>query len=764
MAKRIQQKPRKQRSLRGMARRGLSILMAMVMVISLIQISVFADVNDTEFHIMTLADIKNVVSAKNGDDASDIEICTLKVHGQDSSANGGAATKYWVIGDVGYPGINGKDSYNGTDYWKVLNTCDIVDVSKGITGLTIYYRAAGAEKECYVPGSELRVEQLTGLSGLITEIYFKNSGETPEEKSYPVYVYVEPKDGQGTINGHNYMTIGEISMPIMDPAQANIDNNYYEEYKQAISTALDSIQRFEANDWLDLKDVDWTGLYVRYGADDYESDSSQLVWHLDGKIKDKVTLFHVYYDANGGQGEVPEDTNQYAAGQPFAAMSGAGLSKENCAFLGWSVNPAATQPDQSFAIPKEGKDITLYADWKDQTAPDPDPVTEMTNFYISLDGTVRDYVDENGNAVVSGHDTSYFSGSVYTGEMAATSHDYTLVGKTNEAASTDAAIRALAPDTLKSIPSDDSVFAALRQDTKMQAYCTTNGVDINSITGENYNIYWYVVKCEDDGWHVDGVLVAKGQEPSYPVDYTVIHEYYTDGTKTSEVSQTLSGHVGDKITAADLEKKLTDAQGNTYTYTSASADLITLTDNAAANKITLRYDRTTGGGNPGGTTYYTLTVKYLEEGTDEQLAAPYISSIAAGRSYDATAQTQKAIDGYSISKVEGTVTGYMNGNVEIIVYYTTEIGDGETPLDPGPGTGGSGSGNGDTNIGDIEVPLDPGTGIGTGGDGTDIGDENVPLVPATGDSLALWVLAAVASAAGLVYLTVTGKKREQENG
>ena len=38
MAKRLQEKPRKQRSLRGMARHGLSILMAMVMVISLIQI------------------------------------------------------------------------------------------------------------------------------------------------------------------------------------------------------------------------------------------------------------------------------------------------------------------------------------------------------------------------------------------------------------------------------------------------------------------------------------------------------------------------------------------------------------------------------------------------------------------------------------------------------------------------------------------------------------------------------------------------------
>ena len=760
MAKRIQQKPRKQRSLRGMARRGLSILMAMVMVISLIQISAFADVNDTEFHIMTLADMKNVVSAENGDDVSDIEICTLKVHGQNASADGGAITKYGVFGDVGYPGINGKDTYNGTDYWKVLNTFDIVDVSEGITGLTIYYRAAGEEKECYVPGSELQVEQLTGMSGLITEIYFKDSGETPEEESYPVYVYVEPKDGQGTINGHNYMTIGEISLPVIDPAQANINNNYYEEYAQAISTALNSIQRFEANEWLDLEDVDWTGLYVRYGADDYVSDSSQLVWHLDGKIKDKTALYSVIYNANGGQGDVPVDTNLYAAGQPFAVMSGAGLSKEDCAFLGWSVNPDATQPDESFAIPKEGGHVTLYAVWKDQTDPDPDPQGEVTNFYISLNGTVWDYVDADGNKVVTGRDTSNFSGSVGTGKMTETDLSYTLVGKANEAASTDAAIRALA--NLKDVPTDADVFAALQKDEKMQAYCTANKMDITTITSEKYDIYWYVVKYENDGWHVDGVLVEKGEQPGYPVDYTVTHEYYTNGTKTGEESQTLSGHVGDKVNAADLKKQLTDAQGNTYSYTSASAESIILTDNPAANKITLRYDRTTGGGNPGGgNTYYTMTVKYLEADTEDKLADDFTTSILEGTSYDMTAQTEKVIDGYEISDVTGDkVTGFMNGDREIIVYYTVYIDDGETPLNPGPG--GDGSGDGDTDIGDIEVPLDPGTG--NNGDGTDIGDENVPLVPATGDNLALWVLAAVVSAAGLVYLTVTGKKREQENG
>ena len=237
--------------------------------------------------------------------------------------------------------------------------------------------------------------------------------------------------------------------------------------------------------------------------------------------------------------------------------------------------------------------------------------------------------------------------------------------------------------------------------------------------------------------------------------YTVVHEYYTNGEFTGKTEQHLGGKAGDVINAADITK-VTSYGGETYTYSGASADSITLAADGSST-ITLQYDRTTGGGGGDGTTYYNLVVKYLEEGTDEELAPSYTARIAAGRSYDVTAQTEKVIDGYEISQVTGDdVTGYMNGNREIIVYYTVDIDDGETPLDPGPGGDGDG-----TDIDDGEVPLDPGPG--GDGDGTDIGDENVPLVPATGDNLALWVMAAVASAAGLVYLTVAGKKREKDN-
>ncbi len=77
--------------------------------------------------------------------------------------------------------------------------------------------------------------------------------------------------------------------------------------------------------------------------------------------------------------------------------------------------------------------------------------------------------------------------------------------------------------------------------------------------------------------------------------YTVIHEYYTDGNRTGSTTSQNTGKVGDVVNAADIAK-VTTYEGNTYTYTSADKESMTLTAVAEDNVITLRYDRTTGGG------------------------------------------------------------------------------------------------------------------------------------------------------------------------
>ena len=72
--------------------------------------------------------------------------------------------------------------------------------------------------------------------------------------------------------------------------------------------------------------------------------------------------------------------------------------------------------------------------------------------------------------------------------------------------------------------------------------------------------------------------------------YTVVHEYYTsdikDGTSTEVIN---SVKVGTTIRAKDIKKQF-EYNGNTYQYTSADPESITLKE--SGNTITLRYDRT----------------------------------------------------------------------------------------------------------------------------------------------------------------------------
>lgn len=273
--------------------------------------------------------------------------------------------------------------------------------------------------------------------------------------------------------------------------------------------------------------------------------------------------------------------------------------------------------------------------------------------------------------------------------------------------------------------------------------------------------------------------------------YVVNHTYYLDGELQGTVTdEPVPAKVGDVITAESIEKKTT-YKDNSYEYVSADKESITLGADGAYNVITLRYEGSTSIGPS--VTRYDLVVKYLEQGTEKELANTYSTTVRRGNDYDATSRTEKEIDGYVIVDVTGdAVKGTMNGDKEIIVWYEAddnEIVDPETPLNPDPGTdpddGNNNPGDGgETDIGDPETPLnpDPGTGDGTGdgagdvpGDGgeTDIGDGETPMgdLPQTGMTAApvnptvtVGLVALAMSMASLgLFFTFGRKKGEEED-
>lgn len=230
----------------------------------------------------------------------------------------------------------------------------------------------------------------------------------------------------------------------------------------------------------------------------------------------------------------------------------------------------------------------------------------------------------------------------------------------------------------------------------------------------------------------------------YPV--TVIHKYYlnTVDEKGYEDSYTLPEEETPKLEAGEsyTATPRTSNNGKDYTINSADPEGYTITVSAEGeNVITIKYLRTEKEEPiitpPTSYDYYTVTVNYFDKATGEVIHTAYTKTQREYTAYDVTAQDKIAIEGYTYVETSGdALTGTLNGNKVINVYYTkdADIDDGDTPT----------------------TPAEP---------GSDIGDDDVPTTPAqppkTGDSMGLWIAAALVSGMGLVWLALSGKKREE---
>ncbi len=234
----------------------------------------------------------------------------------------------------------------------------------------------------------------------------------------------------------------------------------------------------------------------------------------------------------------------------------------------------------------------------------------------------------------------------------------------------------------------------------------------------------------------NGVVTLRYEyEEKIPEDasYQVVHAYYENGTLVHETEPvTVSAKEGDVVTSIQQEPVY---NGVTYSFTSMDKTLPWTLEAGNNGTVTLRYDRTYNPPVGPSYTYYTVTVNYYDKDSGEVIHTAYTTTQREYTAYDVTAQDKIAITGYTYVETTGdALTGTLNGNKVINVYYTKDssIDDGNTPTDPG----------------------------------TDIGDDDVPVTPAqppkTGDSMGLWIAAAMVSGMGLIWLFLSGKKRKEE--
>ena len=138
-------------------------------------------------------------------------------------------------------------------------------------------------------------------------------------------------------------------------------------------------------------------------------------------------------------------------------------------------------------------------------------------------------------------------------------------------------------------------------------------------------------------------------------------------------------------------------------------------------------------------TYYSVTVNYLNKTDGAILHTAYVTSAAAGSTYDVTAQDKLAITGYTYDSTAGdATTGTLLSNKIVNVYYTATVEI--PPVEPPT-----------TEIPSTETPT------------TEIPDENTPTTssPQTSDPMSIaGALMTLAAAAGGIL--VFRKKKDDE--
>ncbi len=145
-------------------------------------------------------------------------------------------------------------------------------------------------------------------------------------------------------------------------------------------------------------------------------------------------------------------------------------------------------------------------------------IATATQFFVQRYGA---QMDEEGN--VTSQSTSYFTASVFDSNLTEgpRSSDYHVVYKEGVVSSDDVISEVVTK------PDDAQILAKIKDAYNGGYILASNGkaVKWDKFTTDNYEMRWYVLKCEeglwmvDDVWHVDGVVVEKEtQKPIEIVD------------------------------------------------------------------------------------------------------------------------------------------------------------------------------------------------------------------------------------------------------
>ena len=214
-------------------------------------------------------------------------------------------------------------------------------------------------------------------------------------------------------------------------------------------------------------------------------------------------------------------------------------------FLGWAVNGNPNdliQPGKTYTIPQDSAGVTLEARWSTKVGGVSQTTdSSMVNFFVALTA-----VPEGAVGWAASTEINFFTDSVYTADchvlgaevisqelyqstitLEHGGEQYVVLGATNNAnllnthnelvKKLTAGMTREGRDGRKytfqmNFPTDEEVLRQIRHMVESDTTITVNGKAVTAaeLTADRFAVRWHVFKVDtSDGWHVDGVLVAK---------------------------------------------------------------------------------------------------------------------------------------------------------------------------------------------------------------------------------------------------------------